>query len=263
MSADAKASDPLVNVIDEIVAQAQRDEFVVFYGFKEGPENATVVWNEERGGDWRKFLTAAKTLGARVVYLNWAPFEEFQVDEALIETSDEEGEDSNDPDVDEHNQEVGVYRDKVGLIAQIDLAFMADGVTHIYRRSPEWFETFLQLTQEADEGPDEDQPEPLADKKTIEKWARSLATEARFVGCKTQTQRLYLLEELAGDDYERLPGREVLRRAEMIFAFEVRPKVDEELRTKARALREQGLNLSAIAQKLGISRDRVSGLLAD
>ena len=101
------------------------------------------------------------------------------------------------------------------------------------------------------------------DKPLVNKWASALANHPKFGICKTTDQREYLLEQLAGEDYEKLPIGEILRRAETLYVFEARPKQEEEMQKQARELRKQGLNLSAIAQKLGISRDRLSGLLTD
>jgi orotate phosphoribosyltransferase-like protein len=53
-----------------------------------------------------------------------------------------------------------------------------------------------------------------------------------------------------------------LARADSIYQFEIKPKEEQRLRTEARRLREQGLNINAIAVNLGISKDRVSGLLS-
>jgi len=261
LNAGAKTSDPFTKFVDEITAHTKQEGLVLYYGLKEGTFDTAVYWNEERGGDWRKFLNVAKALGARVVYLNWSPFEEFQVDEALSSVPDDE--EFDDPDSEERDQQIEAYREKVGLIAQIDLAFVVDGVTHIYRRSPDWFEAFQALVHEAGDEDEQELPEPRVDKATVDKWARSLATHEKYAGCKTHDQRRYLLEQLAGDDYGTLPVNEVLKRADTVYTFEVRPEQEKELRARARTLREHGLNLNAIGQKLGISRDRVSALLAD
>lgn len=195
------------------------------------------------------------------MYLNWTPFEEFQIDEALAEAPLDGEAEADDMEIEEHNRQAETYREKVGLIAVIDLAFVADGITHICQLNADWFTAFEELVAE-EEGSGEYEPlEQRVDKSLVNKWASSLANHPNFGACKKSDQRVYLLEELAGRDYKMLPVREILRRAETLYIFEVRSKHEEELRKQAKTLREQGLNLSAIAQKLGISRDRVSGLL--
>ena len=71
-----------------------------------------------------------------------------------------------------------------------------------------------------------------------------------------------MLESLAGEGCESLPTRAIFERAETLYLFEVRPVEDGRLQKEVRALRKGGANMNVIAQKLGISRDRVSGLLS-
>jgi hypothetical protein len=51
-------------------------------------------------------------------------------------------------------------------------------------------------------------------------------------------------------------------RAETIFQADSTQAAEEKLKDGIRSLRDQALNLNAIALKLGISRDRVSGLVS-
>lgn len=266
MASAVKPSDPLLKTVEQILDHAESDGFVIFYGWAHGSKENTVYWNEEHGGDWKKFLGSAKSLGAKVVYLNWAPFEEFQVDEALEdvgpEVSDKGGSEAS-AEIEEYNNEVQKYREKVGLTAIIDLAFVLDGVFHIYQLNLDWFRTFEELTAEEEEGDKGELAEEKVDKALVDKWARELASHPKFGSCKNDEDREYLLEDRAGDEFEKLPIGDILRRAETLYRFEVRPKQEELLREQARTLRKQGLSMNAIALKLGISRDRVSGLLAD
>ena len=262
MTPAAKTSDPLFKTIEEIVAHTKEEGFVTFYGWAHGGKENTVHWNEEHGGDWKRFLESAKALGVRAVYLNWAPFEEFQVDEALADVSVDQESEASRTEIEEYNQQVEKCREKVGLTEIIDLTFVVDGVFHIYQLAADWFTAFEELI--AEEELEEHEPlEKPVDKPLVNKWASMLANHPKFGSCKNDDQREYLLEQLTGEDYETLPLGEILRRAETLYVFEVRPKQEEGLRKQAREFRKQGLNMNAIAQKLGISRDRVSGLLAD
>lgn len=262
MASAAKPSDPLLKTVEEIIDQAKGDGFVIFYGWAHGSKESTITWNEEHGGDWKKFFASTKALGAKAVYLNWAPFEQFQLDEAIAEASEDQESEAS-AEIEEYKKQIEEYRDKVGLIAIIDLAFVLDGVFHIYQLTADWFRAFEELTaaeEQAEEGEPGEEP---VDKALVNKWAEALANHPKFGMCKTYEQREYLLEKLAAEEYEKLPVGYILGRAETLYLFEVRPKEEERLREQARELRKQGLNMNAIALKLGISRDRVSGLLAD
>jgi hypothetical protein len=101
------------------------------------------------------------------------------------------------------------------------------------------------------------------DKAVVQKWASELANDPRFRTCKNYDQREYLLEQIAGDNLAGLPVYDVLGRAESIFQLEVKPGLDERLSEEARALRKKGMTLTGIAQKLGLPKDKVSGMLSE
>jgi hypothetical protein len=88
----------------------------------------------------------------------------------------------------------------------------------------------------------------------------AVASDTGYITCRGS--RRPILEKIAGDEIENLRVYEVLSRAETIFQAEFREPAEEKLANEARALREQGLNLNAIALKLNISRDRASGMLS-
>jgi hypothetical protein len=228
-----------------------------------------VDWNEEHGGSWENFLECAKAVGAKLLYVNWAPFEEFQVDEAVehLEAAIAAGSEAETHQRDSlpSNREIEAYRNKVGMTAVIDLAFMYNDVVHIHQCFADWFQTFEELTDGLEPESDETEesfPERVVDKALVKKWASELANHGKFGAARTGDQREFLLETIAGSEIDSLPVDEILARADSIYQFEVKPKEEERLRGEARHLREQGLNMSAIAVKLGISKDRVSGLLS-
>lgn len=255
-----KVSDPQLKTVEEICANARDLGLAIFYGFVDDQEGC-IHWNEEHGGDWKKFLQTAKTLSAKLLYLNWAPFQEFQVDEALaeIEGGDPDSSESDKTEIDDKRREIEKYRDKVGLTAVIDLAFPLEGTFHIYQIFSDWFLAFEELRpDEQEEEPEADEP----DKDLVNRWAMSLANHPQFGACKAYDHRAYLLESLATEEYPTLPVEHIVRRAEILYLFEVKPKEEKRLRSEAHQLRAQGVSINGIATKLGISKDRVSGLLA-
>jgi hypothetical protein len=265
----AKTSDALLEKVEAIVNAAKGHGMVVFYGWAHGSDQETVSWNQEHGGDWEGFLECAKAAGARMLYVNWDPFEEFQINDALehLEGAIAEG---KGPGIEQPNsvpsrREIEAYRNRVGLTAVIDLAFVHEDLVHIHQCLADWFQAFEQLTEGLDEDSDENGdsfPERVVDKALVKKWASELANHAKFGAARTVDQKEFLLEGIAGAEIDTLPIGDILSRADSIYQFEIKPKEDERLRIEAGCLREQGLNLSAIALKLGIPKDRVSGLLS-
>lgn len=259
-------NDALSRTVEEIRQSAKSAGLRVFFGWLAEYEGPTIHWNEDHGGDWKSFLECAKSLNAKIVYLNWAPFEQFQVDEAVSEMESElaenEGLDDETKTIRKRLNELGEFKAKVGLTCVIDLAFVADGAVHIYQKTADWFDEFEDLLPE-DENDDESREERKpTDRATVDRWATVLASDAKYMTCKGSGQREYLLERLAGEEFRKLPTYEILSRAETIFQVEFRQAAEETLSIEIRRLRDQGLNVNAIALKLGMSKDRVSGLLS-
>jgi hypothetical protein len=269
MNMRARNVDVLLERIDTIVSAAKGKEFVVFYGWAHGADQKTVNWNEEHGGSWENFLECAKAAGARMLYLNWAPFEEFQVDEALehreraVAVGSEQG--AQQQDSIPSRRDIEAYRDRVGVTAVIDLAFVHDDIVHIYQYFADWFKAFEEITEGLEQDSDESEgsfAEHVVDKALVRTWASQLANHPKFGMTRSTDQREFLLESIAGTEIDTLPVGDILARADSIYQFEIKPTEEERMRGKVRQLREQGLNINAIAVKLGISKDRVSGFLA-
>jgi hypothetical protein len=266
---NAKSTDVLLEKVEAIVNAAKGHAIVVFFGWAHGTDQKTVNWNQEHGGDWEKFLECAKAAGARMLYINWAPFEEFQVDEALehlektIAARSKLGTDQSDSVP--SRRQIEAYRDRVGVTAVIDLAFVHEDIIHIYQCFADWFEAFEELTEELEKDSDESEgsfAEHVVDKALVRKWASELANHSKFGSTRSGDQREFLLEAIAGAEIDNLPVGHILARADSVYQFEIKPKEEERQRAEARRLREQGLNINAISVKLGISKDRVSGLLS-
>jgi hypothetical protein len=265
----AKSADALLEKVEAIVNAAKGQGLVVFYGWAHGTDQKTVDWNGEHGGDWEKFLECAKAAGARMLYINWAPFEDFQIDEAVghLEKTITAGSGASieQPASVPSRREIETYRDRVGMTAVIDLAFVHEDIVHIHQCFADWFQAFEELTGGLAEDSDESEDsfaERVVDKALVRKWASELANHSKFGATRSGDQREFLLEAIAGAEIDTLPVGHILARADSVYQFEIKPKEEERQRSEARRLREQGLNINAIAVKLGISKDRVSGLLS-
>jgi len=254
--------DALSKTVEEIRQVAKKGDLRIFFGWlSEENHLPGVHWNIEHGGDWKGFLDCAKAVSATVIYLNWAPFEQFQVDEAVTEIEAKLAESDGSNDERKETQrllaKVREFGAKVGLTCIIDIAFLSNHVVHLYQETADWFSEFEELLPE--ETDDEPEARKSDDKATVDKWALALASDPRYFRSK---EREYVLEKLAGNEFSKLPIFAVLRRAEIIFQEDFKDAAEQKLVEEVRQLREQGLNLNAIAHKLGLSRDRVSGLVS-
>jgi hypothetical protein len=251
-------SDPLRRTAQDMIRYAREAGLVLFYAVL-GDGEHDLLWINEQGGSWEEFIKVAVEAGAKVLYMSWAPFEEFQVDEALEAARRRaESSESFDPELE---KKIERFRDRVGLVALIELGFYLGGIRHVYRLTPEWFDAFEDLVSAVEEDEEEeDEESEEVDMGVVRQWATTLASHPRFGRCKTYGQRKYLLETLAGGAYEKLPVEDIVSRAEAIYAVDILPGEEERLRGEIRRLREKGLPLSVIAVKLGISRDRARAL---
>jgi hypothetical protein len=257
-------NDSLSKTVEEIRQAAKSDGLCVFFGWLAEGKLPTDHWNEEHGGGWKPFLECAKSLKADAVCLNWPPFELFQVDDAVSETELKLGENGGLDDetrtIRKRLDQISEFKTKVSLVCVIDLAFVTDGVGHIYQKTADWFREFEDLLP--DDSDEEEEEKRPADKATVNKWATILASDPKFLISKDSKGREYLLEKIAGEEFPKLPTYEILSRAEANFQVEFRQAAEARLADEIRTLRGQGLNVNAIAPKIGMSRHHVSGLLS-
>ena len=260
-------NDPLAKIIDAVREHAKKLNLLVFYGAIRTSKKGTVSWDREHGGDWKSFLECSKSADTKIIYLHWWSFEGSDIEEALAALDDDK--DESQPETEEEKSiraQIEEFRNKVGLVATVEIAFVTDGFSHIYYESADWVPTFEDLTAdeaETDQTGQFEDREQKADPAVVKKWARELASHPKYGSCRSDDQREFILEQLAGEDMVTLPLWPILRRAETIYLMEIKEKEEEALAAKARSLRDQGLNMNAIAKELHISRDRVSGLLAE
>ena len=122
-------NDLLLKTVQDIRRICKTDNLQIFYGWLTDEDNTLAVhWNRDNGGNCEKFLECAKSAGANILYLDWAPFEQFQIDEAVENleaklAEDEEQTDGSDETSGLVNQ-AHEFEAKVGLTCSIDLAFL-------------------------------------------------------------------------------------------------------------------------------------------
>jgi hypothetical protein len=251
-------NDPLSKTVEVICKDAKTSGLQVFYGFLPDQSKVpTVHWDSEHGGDWKQFVACAKAFDARVLYVNWAPFEQFDIDDAVsvVESNSEGGDE--DRELTKQIDQLRAFQPKVGLTCLIDLAFCASGVIHTHQETADWFDEFSNLVpDEEDENANESEKISESD---LRRWATALASDSRYC---TSSRRDSLLKDIAGAEFSRLPAYKILDEAEEIFQRDYKQVAEEKLANDIQELRNQGLNLKAIGLKLGISQGRVSGIVS-
>ena len=96
---------------------------------------------------------------------------------------------------------------------------------------------------------------------SVHDWAHKLANDPRYAGCQDPDDAMALLATLAGQEFDRLPVDDILERAGNVYFLSVKPKQEQQQQREAQKLSKRGLKSNGIAQKLGISLQRVKKLL--
>jgi hypothetical protein len=137
--------DELTIFKDQILDNAQRLGFTIFYGAY--PDNLPAMsWNGDLEPDPVRFLQLAKSLNARLLYVNWVTFTPADIDEKILQ-----GEDLSDAQTDwlnDHNSRLEEFRQYVNQIASARAGFFLDGVFHFYERVFDWYQNFGNLINE-------------------------------------------------------------------------------------------------------------------
>jgi hypothetical protein len=252
-------NDPLSKTVEVICKEAESNALQIFTGYlAEESKVPSVHWNSDHGGNWKQFVGCAKAFDALVLYVNWAPFEQFQIDDSVsaLELACEDGDENEESK--RQIAQIRAFQTKVGLTCVIDLAFLANGVIHIYQETADWFDEFSELIPDDNDDDEAEEPKPI-NKSDLRRWATALASDPKYC---TSTQREYLLQQIAGAEFPKLPAYQILREAEPIYQTEFRQAAEEKLANEIQEMRNQGFNLKAIGLKLGISQGRVSGIVS-
>ncbi len=96
---------------------------------------------------------------------------------------------------------------------------------------------------------------------TVNDWAHKLAKHPRYAACQDPDDATALLATLAGQEFDGLPVDDIFERAGNVYFLSVKPKQEQQQQREAQKLSKRGLKSNGIAQKLGISLERVKKLL--
>ena len=151
---------------DEILRFLEASEFAVFRGHPGALDELSVVsWDSERFPDYRMFLDTAQRSGEKVIIFISAAFDEEDIEdvEADIALSGLERD-----HVRSIEQRLKRFQSYVGKTCFIQLAFDHRGRLYVYEMQPDWYNEYLELTDELDVMlPHEDDEEEGGDDETM------------------------------------------------------------------------------------------------
>jgi hypothetical protein len=139
----------------EIADALQSEDFAVFYGSAHPMEDTgTVYWDSERNPDYRAFLAAAHKVGARMIIFSEREFQTPDIDQALEEMEDCEISHEERRSFERKLRSMRVFE---GRACAVRLTFHYENRAYVFELRTEWFDEFLQVSEEIDSRlPDDD-----------------------------------------------------------------------------------------------------------
>ncbi|MCS7315768.1 MAG: hypothetical protein RMI94_05430 [Bryobacterales bacterium] len=144
---------------EEIVEYLKGEGFTIYYGFTRMMDELPVVyWNVDERPDFREFLAAARELGVKVIVYMARAFDSGMVDRALQMLDDC---DFSRDERRSYERRLKEFRPYDGFTCAIELSFDYAARVYMYAIEADWYNDFLQLSDEieaaAQEGDEEDE----------------------------------------------------------------------------------------------------------
>ena len=139
----------------EIEQYLEETGLAVFYGYSRALESTPAVyWDCDQYSDYRRFVQAARTAGAKIIVFHQRTFLSEQVDDALEQLSA-----SNLPREEhrEFEQRLTEMRRYDGFVSAIELSFDHEGRVFLFDLRTEWYDELTEILDEIQAlAPDED-----------------------------------------------------------------------------------------------------------
>lgn len=136
----------LESLKNEILDYLERSEFAVFRSFSGGLEGLPIItWDIDSFPDYRQFLDVARKVGVKLVLFAARELEAEEIEELLEEVEDATLTREERREVDRRIKDA---QRRVGATCSLELAFDYDSHLYVYEAQPDWYEEFLDLSDE-------------------------------------------------------------------------------------------------------------------
>ncbi len=136
----------------EILSFLDASNFAVFRSYPGGLEGMSLIcWDCERFPDYRMFLEAAEKLHVQLILVATREFEQSEIDEEVEEL------DSSDIQRDERrafDTKLAKYKKYTSQTCSLELAFDHNARMYVYEIHPDWYDEFVELSEEIAEAVD-------------------------------------------------------------------------------------------------------------
>lgn len=145
----------------EIERYLDESEMAVFYGYSRALESIPAVyWDCDQHPDYKQFIQAARTAGAKLIVFHQREFSVEQIDDALSQLAecDVPGEDYRD-----FERRLSHLRSHDGAVCCIELSFDHQGRVFLFDLRTEWYQDLSDVLDEIQvlSGSDDEDDEPL------------------------------------------------------------------------------------------------------
>jgi hypothetical protein len=141
----------------EIIAFLDASTFAVFRSYPGGLEGLPLIcWDCERFPDYRMFLETAQKLNVQLILLATREFEQSEIDDEVdeLDASDLPRDDRRTIDT-----KLAKYKKFTGQTCSLELAFDHNARMYVYEVHPDWYDEFVELTEEIAEAVEMDDDE--------------------------------------------------------------------------------------------------------
>ncbi len=109
------------------------------------PEDRTVWWDTNRVPDYKKFITAAKSVGAKMIlYYDQDLSEELIADaEDALELAVLEPEEYRD-----YARQIGDLRSYIGFTSRLGIGYASEGIFYWFDLEAPWYEDFMEMLED-------------------------------------------------------------------------------------------------------------------
>jgi len=131
---------------NEILDYLASSEFAVFRSFSGGLEGLSLItWDIDRFPDYRQFLDVATKVGVKLILFASREMSEEEIQELVEEVEDAHLTREERREVDRRIKDAQRH---VGSTCSLELAFNYDSHLYVYEAQPDWYEDFLDLSDE-------------------------------------------------------------------------------------------------------------------
>jgi hypothetical protein len=247
--------DELLPVIKDIEKFCKENKVFIFYGTMYDSDITIIEWNDDTKGGWKNYLSLVKALNCQIVTIE-VERNEIDTDE---QTTSNYFESLEEEDKEVFQEAVTNVKNHDNEIVSFTLSFFHNGVCYQYEDYADLLTDYVTVKHALEESKrDQDVKRKRMTEVEIEKAARKILANERFLDCKTTQERMHLGRELAKndgiDDVYLIETFTVARKAEQLYMQEIHPIKEEELKKKIRELKSKGMKKIEVKNKLGIGQ---------